>query len=64
MTDKELIEKLMKLNNWTKSELARQIGFTPANITFILQDKQKLSNTSRKVTEMLLRDSGEQKEEE
>ena len=61
MKDKTLLEELMKANAWTQKELAAEIGFGEANVTRILQDKQKLSNTSRKVADMLLRDS-EQKE--
>ena len=57
MTDKALIEKLMTLNNWTQKELAEQIGFGEANVTRILKGTQKLSRTSRKVAEMLLKES-------
>jgi len=59
MTDKVLIETLMKRNNWTQTRLAEEIGFDMSNITRILKGTQKLSKTSRKVAEMLLRDSEE-----
>ncbi len=59
MTDKELLEILMNLNTWTQTELAKQIGFSQANVSNVITDKQRLSNTSRKVAELLLEQSQE-----
>ncbi len=59
MTDKELLQELMNRNNWTQTQLAEAIGFNMSNVNRILKDKQKLSNTSRKVCEMLLKETEE-----
>ncbi len=59
MSDKELLQELMDATGWSQQELAQEIGFGKANVTRILQEKQKLSRTSRKVVEMLLEQSKE-----
>ncbi len=57
MTDKELLQEIMNLNNWTQTRLGEEIGFDMSNVTRVLKGTQNLSRTSRKVAEMLLKES-------
>ncbi len=59
VSDKELLQELMNYNNWTRTQLANELGFDRANVTRIFADKQKLSNTSRKLAELLLQQTEE-----
>ena len=58
MNDTELIQALIRVTGWSQGKTAREIGFDGANITRILQGKQQLSITSRKVVTMLFAQQG------
>ena len=63
MTDKQVLEKLMNLNGWNQTEVSRQLGFrTHTHISAVMNDKGNLSGASRKLAELLLKESEKQEQ--
>ena len=54
LSDKNLLETLMKENGWTQVRLAAEIGLkSQAQISKVINKKRSLGNVARKVAEML-----------
>ncbi len=55
MSDKELLQELMKRNGWTQAELARELGLkVHSHISKVVNEKARLSGSVRKLAELLL----------
>jgi transcriptional regulator with XRE-family HTH domain len=57
MSDKELLQKLMKKNNWNQTQLAEYLGITQPQVSRVFNDKQNLRSAVRKLAEKLLEET-------
>ncbi len=54
ISDKELLEKLMRDNDWTQEQLAEQLFFVRSNVSKVITGRQKLRRATRVLAERLL----------
>ncbi len=58
MTDKELLQELMNLNNWPQRALSKELGLkVHSHVSKVMNDKGNLSGSSRRLAEKLLKES-------
>ncbi len=54
MSDKELLQLLIKRNKWTQIQLAHELGYkVHSHVSSVLNGKGSLSGSTRKLAEML-----------
>ncbi len=60
MSDQELVKTLLERNNWTQTQLAKELGFkVQAHISTVVNGKGNLGSASRRLAELLLQQTEE-----
>ena len=54
MSDKELLRKLMYLNEWTQADLAQRLGFDRSQVSKVVNERLNLRPAVRRLAEQLL----------
>jgi len=55
MPDRELLRKIMYLQEWTQEELAAELGFTRSQVSKVINNKLNLRSAVRRLAERLLK---------
>lgn len=60
MSDKEIVQKIMKLKKWKQADVARCLGVHRSKITRVMNEGETLHPSSRKLLEGILEEERQQ----